>query len=273
MSTLQQPRTRDDLESMKETHANLTRLGTPISSSARAPVTPKYRWYLPVKAVLDVVLALMLMVITSPFVLLGVVLTKLTSPGPAFYLQTRLGKDGRPFKVIKLRTMIHNAEAATGPVWTQKGDPRITKIGRILRKTHIDEFPQLLNVLMGQMSLVGPRPERPEIAANLAWKVENYEERIRVRPGITGLAQLRLPPDTDVESVRRKLACDLYYVRQVNPWLDFQIFFFTGWLFAKTFLVAAWRRIYIPDGRKVNETVADLFQEEIDLTPQSGSNA
>jgi lipopolysaccharide/colanic/teichoic acid biosynthesis glycosyltransferase len=242
------------------------------SISRAAPVLPRHTWYLPIKAVLEYLAAIVLLILTAPFTLLGVVLIKISSPGPAFYTQTRLGKDRRIFKIVKLRTMIHNAEAKTGPVWTQKSDPRITSVGRILRKTHIDEFPQLLNVLMGHMSLIGPRPERPEIAANLAWEVENYDERIRVRPGISGLAQLKLPPDTDVESVRRKLACDLYYVRNVNPWLDLQLVFFTAWQFAETFLQAAWRRIHIPDARMINQGISDIFGEEIDLTPPPDSS-
>lgn len=235
-------------------------------ASRVAPVFPKHTWYLPIKAVVEYLLAVVLLILTAPFMLMGVVLIKISSPGPAFYTQTRLGKNRRVFKIIKLRTMIHNAEAKTGPVWTQKSDPRITKVGRILRKTHIDEFPQLFNVLMGHMSLIGPRPERPEIAASLTWEIEQYDERIRVRPGISGLAQLKLPPDTDIESVRKKLACDLYYVRRLSPWLDTQLLLFTGWQFASTFLHAAWRRIDIPDARMINENVADIFGEEIDLT-------
>ena len=243
------------------------------SAIARAerPVQITHQWYIPIKAVLDFVAAVILLVLTAPFTLAGILLIKITSPGPAFYLQTRLGKNDRVFKVIKLRTMIHNAEAGTGAVWSQAGDPRITKTGRILRKTHIDEFPQLINVLLGQMSLVGPRPERPEIATHLAWEVEHFEQRTRVRPGITGLAQLRLPPDSDIEGVRRKLACDLYYIQKVNPWLDMQIFFFTGWLFTKVFLAGAWRRIYIPDSRMIKENVSDFFVDEIDLAPRSNS--
>jgi lipopolysaccharide/colanic/teichoic acid biosynthesis glycosyltransferase len=241
-------------------------IAQPVRPAKSVPVHPKHTWYLPVKAVVEYLLALILLVLTAPFTLLGVILIKISSPGPAFYTQTRLGKNRRVFKIIKLRTMIHNAEAKTGPVWTQKSDPRITKIGRILRKSHIDEFPQLFNVLMGHMSLIGPRPERPEIAASLAWEIEQYDERIRVRPGISGLAQLKLPPDTDIESVRKKLACDLYYVRRLSPWLDAQLLLFTGWQFASTFLRAAWRRIYIPDARMINENVIDIFGEEIDLT-------
>lgn len=238
----------------------------PVADRVRnVRVVPTHRWYLPLKALLDFALAAVLLVFCTPFIVVSAIIIKFTSPGPVFYCQTRLGKGGRLFKVIKLRTMIHNAEAKTGPVWTQSGDPRVTKFGAFLRASHIDEFPQLLNVLMGQMSLVGPRPERPEIADKLAWSIEHYDERLAVRPGITGLAQLRLPPDSDLESVRRKLACDLYYVRQASPWLDLKLFVFTGWLFASTLFKAVWRRIYVPDARMISENVSDLFRDGIDF--------
>jgi lipopolysaccharide/colanic/teichoic acid biosynthesis glycosyltransferase len=231
----------------------------------------KHRWYLPVKATVDFGLALVLLVLTLPVTLLGAFLVKITSPGPAFYLQKRLGKDGRSYHIIKLRTMVQDAEVKSGPVWSQAGDPRVTKIGRILRKTHVDEFPQLLNVLMGQMSLVGPRPERPEIASTLEWEVERYSDRTIVRPGITGLAQLRLPPDSDLEGVRKKVACDLYYVKNASPWLDLRLIVFTGWLFAKVFLVAAWKRIYIPAPETIEANINELFREKVDLDVRSDS--
>lgn len=240
-----------------------------VSQRSVEPVAIRRHWYLPVKFCLDWLGALVLLILTAPFTFLGIFLIKLTSPGPAFYLQTRLGQNNTKYKVIKLRTMIHNAEAKTGAVWSQAGDPRVTNIGRILRKTHIDEFPQLINVLLGQMSLVGPRPERPEIALKLAWNLDHYEDRTLVKPGITGLAQLRLPPDSDMEGVRRKLACDLYYVKEVSPWLDLRIFVFTGWLFAEVFLKAAWRRIYVPDARCIKESIDCYFPEGIDLKPRS----
>jgi lipopolysaccharide/colanic/teichoic acid biosynthesis glycosyltransferase len=131
--------------------------------------------------------------------------------------------------MIKLRTMVDNAEAQTGPVWSTGNDSRTTPLGRLLRKTHIDEFPQLLNVLFGQMSLVGPRPERPEFVASLEREVPGYRQRLDVQPGITGLAQLRLPPDTDIESVRRKIVFDLHYVQWVSPWLDLHLLVLTAW--------------------------------------------
>src|SRR5207249_2052434 len=116
----------------------------------------------------------------------------------------------------------------SGPRWSTAGDPRVTPLGRILRKTHIDELPQLWNVLRGDMSLVGPRPERPEFIPQLQQAIPHYRDRLLVRPGLTGLAQVQLPPDTDLGSVRIKLAYDLYYVRRRGPWLDCRILFGTA---------------------------------------------
>ena len=141
---------------------------------------------------------------------------KLTSPGPAFYTQTRVGQGGRPFTIYKLRTMIHNCESLTGPRWCMPGDPRVTPAGWLLRVTHLDELPQLLNVLRGEMSLVGPRPERPEFLPQLERALPAYRQRLVVRPGVTGLAQVKLPADTDLDSVRRKLAHDLYYIERLE---------------------------------------------------------
>jgi len=119
--------------------------------------------------------------------------------------------------------MVHNSERSTGPVWAQPNDPRVTAVGRFLRRTHIDELPQLWNVLRGEMSLVGPRPERPEIAVKLDKSIRGYRQRLTVRPGITGLAQLHLPADTDLASVCRKQAYDLRYLRHAGLRLDLSI--------------------------------------------------
>src|SRR5262249_23061864 len=126
------------------------------------PVAPLHHWYSRYKVVADFLLAAILTVPILPVVALAALCVKLTSKGPAFYTQTRVGRDGKNFKIYKLRTMVHNAEALTGPVWSQSGDQRVTWLGKWFRELHIDEFPQLYNVLLGQMSLVGPRPERPE---------------------------------------------------------------------------------------------------------------
>jgi lipopolysaccharide/colanic/teichoic acid biosynthesis glycosyltransferase len=119
--------------------------------------------------------------------------------------------------------MNHDSEQATGACWSIGNDPRITPIGRFLRRTHLDELPQLVNVLRGDMSLVGPRPERPEFVGQLAAALPRYRERLAVRPGVTGLAQVQLPPDTDLSSVSRKLICDLHYIEQMNLWLDLRV--------------------------------------------------
>jgi lipopolysaccharide/colanic/teichoic acid biosynthesis glycosyltransferase len=151
------------------------------------------------------------------------VLVRLTSRGPAIYSQRRVGRNGRIFRMYKIRSMTHNAEAATGPAWTQGADPRITRVGHFLRKFHFDELPQLFNVLSGEMSLVGPRPERPEFVEILSRKIPDYRSRLAVRPGITGLAQINLPPDSDIDSVRRKLILDREYIRTAGFWLDLKL--------------------------------------------------
>jgi lipopolysaccharide/colanic/teichoic acid biosynthesis glycosyltransferase len=125
--------------------------------------------------------------------------------------------------MYKVRSMRLDAEAKSGPVWTTTNDPRVTRVGRFIRMLHLDEFPQLINVLRGEMALIGPRPERPEFVELLARDIPGYLDRLSVRPGITGLAQINLPPDSDLDSVRRKLAVDLDYIRQGNVFLDLRI--------------------------------------------------
>jgi lipopolysaccharide/colanic/teichoic acid biosynthesis glycosyltransferase len=199
-----------------ETHA----YREPPAGAARGPANP---WYGRVKGAADFVAACCLLVPATPLILLAALLVKLTSRGPAFYSQTRLGRFGRPFAIYKMRTMYHDCEKHSGPRWSTAGDPRITPVGRFLRRTHLDELPQLWNVLRGDMSLVGPRPERPEFVPALERSLPNYRGRLLVRPGVTGLAQVQLPADSDMESVRRKLTYDLYYVRGMGPWLDLRI--------------------------------------------------
>ena len=177
----------------------------------------------PWKSVMDRILAVALLVLTLPVMVVAIVLVRLTSRGPAIFRQARLGLDGRPFTIYKIRTMYRDCERPTGPRWLTPGDPRVTPIGRILRARHIDELPQICNILGGAMSLVGPRPERPEIVGQIEQALPAYRERLQVLPGITGLAQVQLGPDSDIESVRRKLACDLYYIRRGDAWLDLRI--------------------------------------------------
>jgi lipopolysaccharide/colanic/teichoic acid biosynthesis glycosyltransferase len=173
--------------------------------------------------VLEFVLALLLLAVTAPLILLAMLLIKLTSWGPVIYTQTRLGRNGRPFTIYKLRTMVHKCESLTGACWSAPEDPRVTAVGRLLRRTHLDELPQLWNVLRGEMGLIGPRPERPEFVPQLEQALPHYGRRLLVRPGLTGLAQVQLPPDTDLQSVRLKLAYDLYYVDNAGFWLDVRI--------------------------------------------------
>lgn len=192
-----------------------------------APIVPASSLYVRGKHAIEFVLAAVLLILTAPLILLAMALIKLTSPGPAIYTQTRIGRNGRPFTIYKLRTMTHNCESLTGAQWCKPGDSRITPLGWWLRKTHIDELPQLWNVLCGDMSLIGPRPERPEFVLTLEQAILLYRERVLVRPGLTGFAQVQLPPDTDLESVRIKLAYDLHYVRNVGLAFDFAIYLAT----------------------------------------------
>ncbi|HVK18939.1 MAG TPA: sugar transferase [Fimbriiglobus sp.] len=187
------------------------------------------RIYERVKDLLDFGLGVILLVATAPVIAAAALLVRLTSSGPAIYSQTRLGRGGRRYQIYKLRTMYHNCELKSGIKWASKGDARITPLGRFLRATHLDELPQLWNVLRGEMSLVGPRPERPEIADKLADAISGYHDRTTVKPGVTGLAQILLPPDTNMDSVRRKLSVDQIYVLNRSVWLDARILLGT-WL-------------------------------------------
>ena len=143
---------------------------------------------------------------------------------PIFFIQERVGKAGKVFKIYKFRSMIKNAERHSGPVWAIKDDPRITPIGRILRKTRLDELPQLFNVLRGEMSMVGPRPERPEFVDMLKQKIPDYPKRLQLKPGLTGLAQVNHRYDTCIDDVRKKLACDFEYMKKQSLLLDLTIF-------------------------------------------------
>lgn len=178
------------------------------------------RRHLRAKRVLDVSLSLALLGLSAPAVALCAAVTRLTSRGPAFYSQRRVGQFGRVFTIYKLRTMYHDCDRLTGPKWCVPGDPRVTPFGRFLRAAHLDELPQLVNVLRGQMSLVGPRPERPEIATTLATQIDEYDARSAVLPGITGHAQVHLPPDETVADVRDKVRYDREYMKTWTVWSD-----------------------------------------------------
>jgi lipopolysaccharide/colanic/teichoic acid biosynthesis glycosyltransferase len=186
-------------------------------------VSSYFRW----KGIVDRLLGLALLVPGLPIIGFLMALVRFTSHGPGVYRQTRVGKNGRSFTMYKIRTMRHDAEAGTGATWSRTRDARITPIGRVLRKLHLDELPQLFNVVRGEMALIGPRPERPEFVHVLASAVPGYLHRLAVVPGITGLAQLNLPPDSDLSSVRRKLVLDVEYVEKASLWLDARVFLCT----------------------------------------------
>jgi lipopolysaccharide/colanic/teichoic acid biosynthesis glycosyltransferase len=234
---------------------------------------PGTGWYAACKTAADVAAAALLLVATAPLILLAVVLVKLTSKGPAFYSQTRLGRFGRPYLICKIRTMWHDAERLSGPQWCKKGDPRITPVGRILRLTHIDELPQLWNVLRGEMSLLGPRPERPEIARELNRVIPHYSGRLLLRPGLSGLAQVQLPPDTDLASVRLKLAYDLYYVQHVGPWLDLRLVLATGCYLLKVPFAVTRKLLAVPSGAAVEGPYEKLLGLPAKAAPRARAEA
>jgi exopolysaccharide biosynthesis polyprenyl glycosylphosphotransferase len=184
-------------------------------------------WERKVKRLIDILFSLFGLILLSPILILFAVLIKLDSRGPVFFKQKRIGKNGRIFTVYKFRSMIQDAERYTGPVWAGKTDPRITRVGRFIRKVRIDEFPQLINVLSGDMSLVGPRPERPYFVDKLKRKYPLYTRRLKVQPGVTGWAQVKGKYDTTVEEVKEKLDYDLYYIDNISLRLDFLIMFYT----------------------------------------------
>lgn len=169
------------------------------------------------------IVAMCILMITWPLVAILSVLVRLTSRGPAFFRQVRVGRGGELFSMYKLRTMRADAEKESGPVWSQRNDPRVTWVGRWLRATHLDELPQLWNVVRGDMDLFGPRPERPEFTALLARHIPSYHDRLHILPGITGLAQINLPPDSDIDSVRQKLEWDLAYVERASLSMDLRL--------------------------------------------------
>jgi exopolysaccharide biosynthesis polyprenyl glycosylphosphotransferase len=172
-------------------------------------------------------IAFFLLVLALPVMLVVALLVRLTSRGPVLYRQLRTGKDGVPFWLYKFRSMRHDAEAGTGAVWATKDDPRVTALGRWLRKLRLDELPQLFNVIRGEMSLVGPRPERPEFVRVLQEKIPYYRHRLSVKPGITGWAQVNHKYGDTIEDTIIKLEYDLYYIKYLTPSLDAFILFHT----------------------------------------------
>lgn len=175
------------------------------------------------KRIMDITVAVIGLILSAPICALVTVAIFIDSRGPLFYRQRRAGLDGVEYTVLKFRTMVADAEAQSGAVWAGKNDIRITRVGSFLRKSRIDEIPQLINVLRGEMSLVGPRPERPEFIEDLARQIPFYQERLLVPPGITGWAQVRYPYAASIAASRRKLQLDLYYIKHMSLFLDITI--------------------------------------------------
>ena len=179
------------------------------------------------KRLVDLFLALVVLALTWPLMILTALAIRFDSPGSVLYRQERTGREGRSFTLLKFRSMRMDAETGTGPVWAQTDDPRITRVGRFIRKTRLDELPQLFNVLAGSMSMVGPRPERPKFVADLGEKIPYYEQRHIVKPGLTGWAQINYPYGNTVEDASQKLQYDLFYIKYQSLLFDLSILFHT----------------------------------------------
>ena len=238
-----------------------------VSETSRSMTERQAAGFMTWKSMLDFTIAIILMVLTGPFVMMAMLLVRLTSKGWPIYSQERLGIAGRSFTIYKIRTMYNDCERLSGPRWSTPGDPRVTPIGRFLRSTHIDELPQLFNIMRGEMSLVGPRPERPMIAKQLERALPAYGQRLSVRPGVTGLAQVLLPPDTDLESVRRKLSCDLHYIDHATLWLDIRLIVATALGIVRVPPAFTSRVLGIPCSEIGNKVAVDR-SDEMDTIPQ-----
>jgi len=192
-------------------------------------ISPYFRYKRPI----DIIGVLVISVVLVPIILVFALWVRWTSTGPIFYFQRRCGKNGKPFRMVKIRSMIVDAETS-GAVWANGDDLCVTSVGRVMRKLHIDELVQIYNVLRGEMSLVGPRPERPEFVEMLKEQIPDYEHRMLVLPGMSGFAQLNFPGDTDIDDVRRKLALDLEYIETASFWLDVRMLMATWFQFLFT---------------------------------------
>lgn len=184
---------------------------------------PMPLWEKTTKRLLDIIVSIIALVLSIPFLAIIAICIRLDSKGPAVFKQTRVGKNGKRFTILKFRTMYMNAEDETGPTWAKENDPRVTKVGYWLRKLRIDEIPQFLNVLKGDMSLVGPRPERPHFVKNFSDQIPLYTRRLRVRPGITGWAQVKWKYGGSLDTVREKTKYDLFYIENISLKMDAKI--------------------------------------------------
>jgi sugar transferase (PEP-CTERM system associated) len=183
--------------------------------------------FIVVRRVVSIFISLIGLILTLPLLPLIMLAVRLDSEGPVFYTQTRVGKAGKFFKVVKFRTMRQDAEAANGAQWAGNNDPRVTRVGKILRTTRLDEIPQMWCVLKGDMAFVGPRPERPEFIALLSKEIPFYGVRHMVRPGVTGWAQIKYKYGSTIEDAREKLQYDLFYIKNASIGLDLLIMFQT----------------------------------------------
>lgn len=184
---------------------------------------PMPLWEKTAKRLLDILVSIVALLISIPFVISISILVRMNSEGPAIFRQTRVGMNGRTFTILKFRTMYMNAEDETGPTWAKENDPRVTKVGYWLRKLRLDEIPQFLNVLKGDMSLVGPRPERPHFVKQFSQQIPLYTRRLRVRPGITGWAQVKWKYGGSLDTVREKTKYDLFYIENISLKMDAKI--------------------------------------------------
>jgi sugar transferase (PEP-CTERM system associated) len=183
--------------------------------------------FMVIRRMISIGISLVGLILAAPLIPLIMLAIRLESPGPVFYTQTRVGKGGRVFKVVKFRTMRQDAEAANGPQWAGDGDPRVTRVGKFLRSSRLDEIPQLWCVLKGDMAFVGPRPERPEFIDWLSTEIPYYGVRHMVRPGLTGWAQVKYKYGSTIEDAREKLQYDLYYIKNASIGFDLLIMFLT----------------------------------------------
>jgi exopolysaccharide biosynthesis polyprenyl glycosylphosphotransferase len=190
---------------------------------------PMPAWEKVVKRAMDVLLSLLILIVSLPVMLVVGLIIRFTSEGPVIFAQERVGLHGKTFTMYKFRSMFHDAEKKTGPTWAKDADPRITPVGQWLRKLRLDELPQLLNVLKGDMSLVGPRPERPYFVERFKKEIPLYTRRLRVRPGITGWAQVKWKYDESLDDVKEKTKYDLFYVENISLKMDLKILINTIW--------------------------------------------
>lgn len=180
-------------------------------------------WRIFVKRAFDIAFSLTSIILGAPVIAVIALAVKLSSPGPVIYSQTRVGQKGKLFQIYKFRSMRQDAESQCGPVWAKENDPRVTPLGEFLRKSHLDELPQLFNVLKGEMSVVGPRPERPHFVKELRKQIPHYDKRHFAKPGITGLAQIKRRYDDSIEDVKKKVRYDVLYIKKMCPFLDVKV--------------------------------------------------